>query len=77
MKSTQLRILIPADWRERMERIRKGKGNRGRKTLSNVGRDAIRDYLERLARPGDSPLSEPVDTRGRPRKDTASATNTE
>jgi ketosteroid isomerase-like protein len=76
MESTQLRILIPADWRERMERARKGKG-RTRKTLSNVGRDAIRDYLERLARPGDSPLSEPVDTRGRPRKDTASATNTE
>jgi hypothetical protein len=70
MDSTQLRMLIPQDWRDRMERLRKIKGTRKRKTLSTVGRDAIREKLEREALPGDPPLSEPVDTRGRPRKDT-------
>lgn len=73
MKTEQLRMAIPADWRERMERIRDERNTEhpDTATLSTVGRDGIRDYLERLAKPGDPPLSDPVETRGRPRtKDT-------
>ncbi len=67
MKATMktIGVMVPADWRDRLDEIRKGR----RVSISDIGRTAIREFLERNSDPAAGPLSDPS-TVGRPTKET-------
>lgn len=60
-------VLIPADWRERLDKIRKTRSKQARKSIGvgEITRTAIKDFLIRNSPAGSAPLSEPG-TVGRP-----------